>query len=76
MGWNDDNNSNLPPAGLVRDGNWNTVGEIIHTGNGAYIRDTSGNAAGWYDAAANVTRDSSWNVVGQGNWLVALVSRR
>ena len=60
----------------MRDGSWSTVGEVIHTGNGAYIRDSTGNTVGWYDAAANVTHDPNWNVVGYGSWLTALVSKR
>ncbi len=62
---------------ILRDNRFNIIGYIDTKVDGSLIgRDASNNIKGYYDPKINKTRDSKFNIVGEGNLLGMLITMR
>jgi len=77
MGYDDDHDDcRMPSEGWLRDPLGNNVAEVRHQDDTAVLHDPLGNRLGSYDPRQDRTVDPLGNIVGQGNWLGALLGRR
>ncbi|HEX5359581.1 MAG TPA: hypothetical protein VFW49_00540 [Fluviicoccus sp.] len=58
---------------VFRDSQQRIIGRIEQRHDGSWVaRDAGYRVVGYYDPVANLTRDASWRIVGNGNQLTSL----